>query len=735
MAKILNSDRIATYAPNNSAGPFPVAFPLFDNTGADLHVVLNDVPQVGNWTLTSTVDPTAPNTWINCAITFAAPVTGTLVIGGRRAPRRQSEYQEGKGVGARDFNAELSLLTAVDRELDQRIRSVENVGEETLAAASIAVAARQDIQVRHEDVVVRSNYFVANYPNVVTRSNQVAADAVAVAAARNATEQAAATGFYRYPTLAELNTKAPADGAVGEVLNDGGNTGSYRRAGGVWIKRSSVTVVDLENQQAPQAPLDYAWGVMDSAFRVALGVRSDGGTVVAELEAVKQIVGQTTVESHEYPGYVWVLTDSVGKAAVGLAADGTLEIAKAGITDLTVTTLNGVPYSPAGPAAVSRAGGVYSHQINFINNTGQSLGEGSTPAVALTTAQEYDNVGFSARALNPGAFVPLTVANTQVGGRAESPMYGTLGHIKELIREENGLLWQANDYQLVTCNNAYGGFSITQLNKGTDPYARAISQVQAAFNIATTAGKSMAFQAVTWTQGEQDAGTGMDPATYKAHLKQLANDYNNDGKAITGQTQDVKLITYQLGAYAGRAIGLAQLEAANEHPLIVMACPMYQFDYGDTLHITAESAKWLGGYYGLAYKRVVVDRREWHPLQPVGHAVNGATVDLIFNKTGLTLDTALVPTQPNYGFDAVTEGGASIAVNSVQLVGPNRVRLTLASAPAPGARIRYGFSNAVGKGTYVGGCGNLRDNQGDTIVYSAVNKPMHNWCVIFNYMI
>jgi hypothetical protein len=500
---------------------------------------------------------------------------------------------------------------------------------------------------------------------------------------------------------------------------------------------SSAQVTAIANKFPDVAPEGYAWSILDAGHNAAIGVKDDGTFVAKEMEVTKvKIEGldASQIESSPHFGYAVVVEDGEGKAAVGVKLDGTF-VAK----DIEVTNINGAPYSSSSASAniVALRGGVYSHQINFINNAGQSLGEGSTPATSITTTQEYDNLGFPARANSPSSFVPLTVANTQVIGRAESPMYGTLGHIKELIEKEQGISYTDNPYQLVGCNNAYSGSSITTLNKGTARYDYSISQVLSAYTLAGGMGKTMAFQAVTWTQGENPADTSMGKDAYKALLKQLAIDYNNDGKAITGQFNDVAFITYQTNTVdpADRGTAIAQLEASNESSLISMACPMYQFTYGDTLHITAESSKWLGGYYGLVYKRVVIDRQEWKPLQPIGHSISGNSIDLIFNKTGLVLDATLIPAQTNSGFDVVDGGGSPVTVSSVAVISPNRVRITLAAPPASGYFVRYGFNTAVGKSPFFGGCGNLRDSQGDFLVYEAISKPMHNWCVFFNYSI
>lgn len=79
------------------------------------------------------------------------------------------------------------------------------------------------------------------------------------------------------------------------------------------------------------------------------------------------------------------------------------------------------------------------------------------------------------------------------------------------------------------------------------------------------------------------------------------------------------------------------------------------------------------------------------------------------------------------GFSLVTSGGVAIGIESARITGRDTVTLRCASAPAAGAKLRYGFSTA-GQGG-----GNLRDSQGDTMVFdpAGTNHPMHNWCVIF----
>jgi hypothetical protein len=127
--QILASDRLTTWTAVATAGPFNVDFPCFDGVGAGLSVTLNGVVQT-DWTFAGTLIAGffgAPNTWVNGTITFASPRSGTVVIKGLMEIKRESQYQDGRGVPARDSNFEWNKLTAIAQEhardigdLDQR---------------------------------------------------------------------------------------------------------------------------------------------------------------------------------------------------------------------------------------------------------------------------------------------------------------------------------------------------------------------------------------------------------------------------------------------------------------------------------------------------------------------------------------------------------------------------------------------------------------------------------------
>jgi hypothetical protein len=238
--------------------------------------------------------------------------------------------------------------------------------------------------------------------------------------------------------------------------------------------------------------------------------------------------------------------------------------------------------------------------------------------------------------------------------------------------------------------------------------------------------------AVIFGQGESDSVALLPPETYKAALLQLATDYDTDLRAATGQSKKIPLICYQMNS-TGRAIGLAQYEATTESSIVRMACPMYQFGYYDSLHINSVSSRVLGAYYGEAVKTVAIDGDHWEPLAPTDAQVVGNTIAITFNKRGLIFDTTLMPAQVNHGFSVKDASGASVAVNSVDLKNGNQVRITCASTPGALWLVQYGNLACVGKTPYVGGAGNLRDSAGVGKVFDGV--PLHNWCVLFDYVL
>jgi hypothetical protein len=158
--------------------------------------------------------------------------------------------------------------------------------------------------------------------------------------------------------------------------------------------------------------------------------------------------------------------------------------------------------------------------------------------------------------------------------------------------------------------------------------------------------------------------------------------------------------------------------------------PSYQFEYDDAVHINSAGLDEVGALYGLAWKRLYVDKENWEPLRPINSSVFGKTVILTFNKSHLKFDTTGVPEQSNFGFTAAVSN-ESVPIKGVRIINSNQVKITFEKTVPQNAVVRYGAIPAIDKGSYQGGAGNLRDNQGDAIKFR--DNPLHNWCVLFEW--
>lgn len=468
---------------------------------------------------------------------------------------------------------------------------------------------------------------------------------------------------------------------------------------------------------------DYAFTIEDKYGRAPFRITYSGATQ-ADILIVDKIngIGKTKLETVNYLGvsaerYAFAVSDGSDRVSFAVLNDGTTKVAS-----LEVDRVNGLPIDDL-LAGSKKSFGNFNAELVFFNNTGQSLGEGSDGDI--TTTQEYDNIGFPALSTDPTTFLPLTVANTQVhheihGNRHESPMYAALGIIKERILADYGVNYTEQKYQLLAANNAISALSIQALSKGSTSYNAAISQAQAGYNIAQNEGRTFKAGAVFWTQGESNGGT--DPTIYANLLKQYIADYNADIKSITGQSDRVILICCQTAAAINSALG--QLKAHDTSADVFVATPIYFLNTYDGLHIKAYGAKILGGFYGLAYKRVVLDGEDWQPLKPISHTKQGKILNIKFNvpTAPIVFDTSAVAAKTNMGFTLVDSLDNPIAINSVSIINFDTVKI-VADTPVPiGAKLRY---------AYAGGGGNLRDSQGNDITY--YDTPMHNYCVHFEY--
>jgi hypothetical protein len=311
-----------------------------------------------------------------------------------------------------------------------------------------------------------------------------------------------------------------------------------------------------------------------------------------------QLVGETIT------GFICYVLDDAGFIACGLQSDGTVVV-----NALTLTTLNGVAVEDiidGSSAATADYLGTYDAEVNHLLGYGQSLSIGAT-TTAISTTENYDSLRFvggvrptdagGTSASQHGSFVSLV--ETSVSGLGETPMTGMTESIKKRILADNGIAYTTQNYQLLASASGQGGQDIYSLRKGGSYYSRLTDDMTYGYSLSQAASKTYKIQAMPFTQGESDYFYSTSKSAYKTLAIQLLLDVDTDAKAITAQSTDVVMITYQLSSHsryqyvsgvasaASCSIALAQLELSNEQPNIYVACPTYHFSYTDDVHLDA----------------------------------------------------------------------------------------------------------------------------------------------------
>jgi hypothetical protein len=437
--------------------------------------------------------------------------------------------------------------------------------------------------------------------------------------------------------------------------------------------------------------------------------------------------------------YRWLRSDTLG------GSYGAISGATASTYTLTSSDLNKyikfevTPVSNASPttgtAVVSSGIGPVSTAVNYYNqilSTGQSLSVGIGGAPALTTTQPYSNKMLTGGGGGIGqgtSFTPLVESSVETMGSALA---------NTITSNTNG-----HNYDVVMSNSGVSGYTYAQLKKGTSPYAVGIAQTTNIHDAAVTAGRNSRVVAFTAIHGETDNLNGVTGPTYEGYLVEWQHDLQTDTEAITGQTGTIPFFTDQMSssfaAYAYKAtssIPIYQLAAAEDHPgTFVMVAPKYYFNYSDLHHLTNESYRWLGEYYGKVIKQVVVDHQPWRPLSPDLITRSGNVIYAKFHVPAgvLALDTTIEQAKANYGFEYFDDA-ASASISSVQILNSDTVKVTLSATPTGGnQRLRYAYTGTVGvnAGSHSAGAsgGNLRDTDPYPSLYG---NTLYNWAVMFD---
>lgn len=372
--------------------------------------------------------------------------------------------------------------------------------------------------------------------------------------------------------------------------------------------------------------------------------------------------------------------------------------------------------------------------LNQILVTGQSLSLGTFGAPALSTTQPYANKMFDQGPCYRDAqtLVPL------VESAQESPNSALANAITKLAEDHVFKSRSApeNTHELVVSCHGEGGRAYQYLQRGSDAFSKGISQARNAQRLAGQANRSFVVRAVVNVHGEADhliQNTG-----YDQDMLQWQADYENEVRNATGQQLPVPMLHSQISSWTAynnttSVIPELQRRASLTRPRgLPLVCAKYHLSYYvDGVHLDNAGYRMLGEYYAKVYRRSILEGGSWEPVQPLFAHRNGAIIDVRFHVpvAPLALDTTLVTDPGNYGFEYHDDSTAPPAIDSVELLDEDTVRITLKSTPTGANQVvRYAMTGTSGAkgGATTGPRGNLRDSDDAP---SRFGFKLYNWAV------
>lgn len=415
-----------------------------------------------------------------------------------------------------------------------------------------------------------------------------------------------------------------------------------------------------------------------------------------------------------------------------VSADDQAGAQNAGVPGTTASESLGADDDPSSEADIAPAPAAVRilFGITGIIGTGKSLSVGAEASAftAAATQPHFNNLklalnGTVVPPFNPNAaalsLVPFTepirpLATTFPSAYPRN-LYGETPHAA-MAAQITTLARQAGAADYVTAQTVVGesgqGMSVinktaTEVVNGQTSTGRAyratLFEVSAIKRLAAARGRTYGIGAIVLTHGETDSGN----AGYEAAMVKLWSDYNQDLRAITGQTEPIPLITSQQHSFGFVAnqtsfVAIATLQewrvGVDNPNNIICAAPKYQYPYAaDNVHLVPRGYELLGEKYGEVYFQRVVMGNNWQPLQPISVSRAGRVVTVRFHVPvpPLTWDTALpMPHQTRLtqwrqgrGFE-LRQGTTPITIQSVQIVN-DTVQITATSNVPAGAIVGY----------------------------------------------
>ncbi len=303
MVTITPSLRETIYNPVSMTTDFPTDFPIFGrNIGevpaTDIEVEVNGALRTDFTIVADFVDGISTN----AIVRMSGGVTGTVIVRGRRSPRRTDEYKPGAPLKIEDHNYSLnrveSELQEVRRDADRVVGGMRQEREERIAA-DIALNDRVD-----KEIVDRTN----------------ADDALEALIGQQGT---VAEHFFESNTSAKIAPIKPTFHSIltggGDVVGDGRgglyvdtNTGSLDKFTNNVDGRTWYRVIDVRDDRVFPTPVEYE------------GVVATGCKVLTQTYSVNKWI--TTASRHSARGDIhglrvafanWYVNDAQAEVSPG----------------------------------------------------------------------------------------------------------------------------------------------------------------------------------------------------------------------------------------------------------------------------------------------------------------------------------------------------------------------------------------------------------------------------------
>lgn len=395
--------------------------------------------------------------------------------------------------------------------------------------------------------------------------------------------------------------------------------------------------------------------------------------------------------------------------------------------------------------------------IEMIPASGQSLsvgGSAGTPVhittapsphrcIRLTTegANDTGMIGVGNRPFDPGSvknFAPAVEGTARF--RGESQGTSLLRWLDQTIsaagREHKTFLYRSH---------GAGGMPMSRLKAGTRPFRNGLHEIERAVQIARIYKRRLIVRAMTWTHGEADRKLATPLESYYQSLCALRSDYDRLIRELTGQSEPVYLLVDQLAAACSgegpSQIALAQLQAVETDPFILMSCPKYflQGDYGylNAVHLKPLGYDVLGEYHAKVWHDVFVEGQAWQGLRPKSITLAGPDaidVEFFVPVEPLVLDCEALPKfDEEFGFAYRDDQGGALKPGGVSVLNGTTLRFTTDTdiLHHTGRSLRYACAKqAPAAEDRSAVWGNLRDSDARQSI-AIPGLPLSNWCVSF----